>query len=77
MADKNDVDPATTPIDIKDTANAIAAYVLLIKRRVKDPEVLRMGSRLLLKLKQLKQQVGDVYYDKPDRERPEKDRQPR
>lgn len=50
-------------IDIKDSVLAIQTYVGLIKRRVKDPEVLRMGSRLLLRMEQLKRQVGECYHD--------------
>lgn len=51
------------PIDIKDSVNAIQAYVRLIERRIKDKEVLRMGKKVLLRMQVLKQQVGEVYYD--------------
>ena len=50
-------------IDIKDSAIAIQMYVSLIKSRVKDPEVLRMGSKVLLRLERLKRQVGECHKD--------------
>lgn len=64
----------TEPIDIKNTAYAIQMYVLAIKRRIKDPEVLRLGAKALLKLEQLKQQIGEISYDKSNRQGTKKNR---
>lgn len=41
--------------------------VLLIERRIKNPEIIRMGKKILLRLELMKQQMGELCYDKPDR----------
>ena len=51
------------PIDIKDSVNAIQGYILLIERRIKDQEVIRMGRKILVRLEILKRQVNDIYKD--------------
>lgn len=53
----------TQPIDIKDSALALQAFIKLIKRKCKDPEVHRLGSEAILRFEQLKHQVGECVKD--------------